>query len=392
MKDLECSQKFLKFPEGFLWGAASASYQVEGGIYNNDWAKGADEGKVPQAGKSSDHYNLYEKDFDIAKSLGQNCQRISVEWSRIEPVEGRFDQNEIMHYRKVLKALNDRGLKPFLTLWHFTLPQWFSEKGGFESKEAPEIFSRYCAFVVSQLDDLCSNFSTMNEPMVISGIGYHRGKWPPFKKSKIKAYKVINNLIRSHNLSYQKIKTENKSLDINFVKHNINFVSDWKPWNKIICAFANFFWNHRFIKKTIKNSDSIGINYYTSRFFGIKNNVPKNDMGWSLNPEGLGDVLLDLKKYNKPIYITEAGIADKKDHYRAEYIKGLVKSVHRAIQDDLDVRGFMYWSILDNFEWAEGYEPRFGLVEVDYKTLERKIRPSAYVYKTICEDNGLKLE
>ena len=383
---------FLKFPDGFLWGAASASYQVEGGIDNNDWAVAGEQGKVPVAGRSADHYHMYESDFDIAKSLGQNCQRISIEWSRIEPEQGNFNQDEIDHYRRVIQALNARGLKPFVTLWHFTLPTWFSDKGGFEQKDAPEIFSRYCEFVVSQLDDLCQNFTTMNEPLVVAGIGYNRGMWPPFKKSVLKTHKVINNLIKAHNLSYQKIKEKNKKLDINFVKHNISFVSDWKPWNKIICLVADFIWNHRFIKNTINNTDSIGINYYTSRFFGVENNVPKNDMGWPLNPEGLKQVLVDLKKYNKPIYITEAGLADEKDQYRADYIKGLVTSVHGAIQESVDVRGFMYWSIMDNFEWAEGFWPRFGLVEINYETLERKIRPSAFTYKTICEKNGLEIK
>lgn len=395
MDDKLNPQNFLKFPDGFFWGAASASYQVEGGIENNDWAKAGREGRVPVAGLSTDHYNQYENDFDIAKSLGQNCQRISIEWSRIEPTKGRYDQNEIMHYRKVLKALNDRGLKPFVTLWHFTLPQWFADEGGFKTKDAPEIFSRYCTFVVSQLDDLCENFSTMNEPLVWLSQGYWRGGWPPFrKKNFFSTIKIFNNLVRSHNLSYQKIKAQNKNLDISYVKHNISLESNWTPWSKI-AKFASFIvWNRLFIYKTINNTDSIGINYYFHRqlYKFNKKKYPKSDMGWVLNPDGLYNVLSNLKKFKKPIYITEVGLADEKDRYREEYIKGLVKSVHRVIQEGLDVRGFMYWSIMDNFEWAEGYWPRFGLVEINYETLERKIRPSAFAYKSICEDNGLKLK
>jgi beta-glucosidase len=389
---------FLKFPDGFLWGAASASYQVEGGIYNNDWAKATKEsGKVPPANESGDHYNKYESDFDIAKSLGQNCQRISIEWSRIEPEQGRFDQNEINHYRKVIQAMNECGLKPFVTLWHFTLPTWFSDKGGFEQKDAPETFSKYCSFVVGQLDDLCVNFSTMNEPLVWLSQGYWRGGWPPFKKRKLfKTIKVFNNLVRAHNLSYKKIKAQNKNLDINFVKHNISLVSNWTPWSKIAKFFSFIVWNRLFIYKTIKNTDSIGINYYFHRQlfkFGVKK-YPKSDMGWDLNPDGLYNVLRNLKRFNKPVYVTEAGLADEKDKYRADYIRGLVKSVHKAIEEGVDIRGFMYWSIIDNFEWAEGFWPRFGLVEIDYESPEktRTIRQSAYVYKDICENNGLKLK
>jgi beta-glucosidase len=386
----------LQFPENFLWGSATASYQVEGGIENNDWAKAGREGKVPEAGLSSDHYNKYESDFDLARNLGHNSHRFSVEWSRIEPVEGKYDMKEIEHYRAVLQALHDRGLKPFVTLWHFTLPLWFSESGGFARRKNVEKFARYCAFVTEQLGDLAEHFTTMNEPMVVAGIGNHRGKWPPFKKSKLATFVYVNNLIRAHNLAYKKIKSapknQGRDLKIDLVKHNINFVGDGKPWNKIAASLARWYWNHRFLKKTIKNCDAIGLNYYTSRHFGKQPNVPKNDMGWNLEPAGLFYVLKELKKYKKPIYITEAGLADEKDRYRAKYIIGLVKAMHSAIQEGVDLRGYMYWSLLDNFEWAEGYWPRFGLIEIDYKTGARRVRNSAYVYKKICDDNALTVE
>jgi len=167
------------FPEGFYWGAATASYQVEGFNENNDWAKAAKEGRVPPAGRLADHYHRYEEDFDIAKDLGHNAHRFSIEWGRIEPQEGVFDQEEIEHYRKVLKALHKRKITPFVTLWHFTLPLWFSESGGFERKDAPEVFARYCAFVAKELGDQCDHFSTMNEPNVFGSNGYLRGSWPP---------------------------------------------------------------------------------------------------------------------------------------------------------------------------------------------------------------------
>jgi beta-glucosidase len=173
-----------KFPDGFYWGAATASYQVEGGIENNDWAKSAREGRVPVCGIACDHYNRYEEDFDLAKSLGHTAHRLSIEWARIEPEEGKFDEEAIEHYRKVLKALRARGLKPFVTIWHFTLPLWFSESGGFERKDSPQIFARYAAYAVSKLGDLCEHFSTMNEPNVYASQGWINGEWPPFKISK----------------------------------------------------------------------------------------------------------------------------------------------------------------------------------------------------------------
>ena len=385
-------KNFIKFPKDFLWGSATASYQVEGGIDNNDWAKAGREGKVPPAGKACEHYSRYEKDFDIIKELGHNCHRISIEWSRIEPQKGEFDQGEIEHYRNVLTALNNRGIKPFVTLWHFTLPNWFVEDGGFLNKEAPEIFTRYCVKVVDELKDLCQNWATINEPNVYASDGFMRGNWPPFKKNIFKYDKVLKSLARAHNLTYQKIKKTNPQLEISIIKDNINFVSSWRPCFKIIRYFIDLFWNKKFFNLIKGNFDVIGLNYYFSKKFGIKTNFPKSDFGWDLDPEGIYHTLMGLKKYNKPVYITETGLSDEKDKYRADYIKGLVTWSHKAIEDGLDLRGFMYWSLIDNFEWAVGYEQHFGLLSFDAKTQERHIRPSALVYKQICIDNGLTIK
>ena len=216
----------MLFPKGFLWGAASASYQVEGGIENNDWAQAAREGKVPVCGKATDHYNRYEADFDIAKSLGHNAHRLSIEWSRIEPEESRFNEDEIEHYRKVLRSLRSRGLEPFVTLWHFTLPLWFSNKGGFQNPNAPEIFARYCEYVISKLGNEANFWMTINEPLVWASIGYVAGKWPPFKKNIFSFHFVTNKLINAHKLAYHKIKKINPNLSVGIAKHNIFFDSD----------------------------------------------------------------------------------------------------------------------------------------------------------------------
>lgn len=376
------------FPEGFFWGAATASYQVEGGIENTDWAKAGREGKVPTAGLSSDHYNRYEADLDIAKSLGHNAHRFSIEWARIEPEEGKFDEKEIEHYREVLKALHERKLTPFITLYHFTLPLWFSEGGGWERKDAPEIFARYCAYVVDALRDECDHFATINEPIVMASNGWFRGSWPPFVRGSFYRFlKVSNNLAKAHNEAYQHIKRQHPDFDVGIVKDNIYFHANWNPINMLSALFMNWFWNRRFLNKVKDNIDSIGLNYYFHKKFGNTDTYEKSDMGWDIYPEGIYHTLMELKRYKKAVYIAEAGIADEKDEKRGEYIKNLVRETQRAIEDGVSVNGFMYWSLLDNFEWALGYDKRFGLVEIDYKTLERKIRSSAYVYKEICESN-----
>lgn len=403
-----------KFPDGFYWGAATASYQVEGGIENTDWAKAAKEGRVPECGASSDHYHRYIQDFDIAKSLGHTAHRLSIEWARIEPQEGQFDEMAIAHYRQVLLALKDRGITPFVTIWHFTLPLWFSESGGFERKDSPELFARYSAHAVEQLGDLCNHFSTMNEPNVFGSNGWLRGSWPPFKRfsltdiisitnsgrtheskakkgvsSLFKYFKVMKNLAISHNQAYKVIKKASPKTEVSVVKHVIVFDANWNPFNKLKAAIANYFWTSIFMNRVKKHCDSIGLNYYFYTQFGDKRNWRKTDMDWNFAPGHIYEALMRLGKYKKPLFVSESGIADADDSGRAEYIQKQVEGTWRAIQDGVDVRGHLYWSLLDNYEWALGFEKRFGLVEINYQTMDRKIRPSAYVYKEICDTNSV---
>ncbi|MBX2866649.1 family 1 glycosylhydrolase [Candidatus Kaiserbacteria bacterium] len=402
-----------QFPDGFYWGAGTSAYQVEGNIYNTDWALAAEEGRVPRAGKSSDHYNYFEEDFDLAKELGHNAHRFSIEWARIEPEEGTFDHKEIEHYREVLKALRKRGLEPYVTLWHFTLPLWFSEKGGFERKDAPEIFARYCSFVMKELGDLFTHVSTMNEPNVYATHGWLYGAWPPFKQWRIlgkkigkedgtsrrtqssflnifRYFKVSDNLIRAHRQAYFEIKKVSPKAEVSVVKHVHYFYANKNPLNKLLARFMNYQQTTRFMNKVADSCDEIGLNFYRSTQFGDTRTHTYTDMGWKIVPEDIYGALMLLRQYKKPIFIAEAGLADANDVHRAEYIRVQVSSVWRAIQEGVDVRGHMYWSLLDNYEWALGYEKRFGLVEIDYQTLKRTPRPSAQVYQKICVENAVE--
>ena len=402
-----------KFPEGFLWGAATSSFQVEGGIENMDWADAANKGLVPKLGRSADHYNRYESDFDIAKSLGHNAHRFSIEWARIEPEDGQFDLKEIEHYRAVLKALQERNIKPFITLWHFTLPLWFTKTGGFERDDAPEKFARYCAFVVGHLADLCEDFSTINEPNVFASHGWLYGAWPPFKRGKflwvkfgkpdgtwksaqtlsfkniLTYFKVTKNLSDAHNLAYDEIKKVAPHVCVSLVKHVRVFQANWNPVNKLLAVVAAYFQSGQFMNRVANKCDALGLNYYRHTKFGDTKTYALTDMGWTVYPEGIEFALKYLWRYKKPIYVSEAGVADARDVMRADYIKKQVEGTWNAIQDGVDVRAHMYWSLMDNYELALGYEKRFGLIEINYETLVRTIRPSAYVYKAICEANAV---
>lgn len=403
-----------QFPKDFFWGAATASYQVEGGIYNTDWAIAAEEGRVPVCADACDHYHRYESDFDIAQSLGHTAHRFSIEWARIEPTEGKFDAEAILHYRAVLQALQDRGITPYVTLWHFTLPQWFAENGGFEREDSAALFARYATFVVHQLGDLCTHFATMNEPNVYATHGWLYGAWPPFKRGKVPLYvlskpdgtseklgippsfrhilqyfAVVKNLVRAHGMAYVNIKRIQPTVSVGVVKHVHVFAASDTWYYQLAARVANYFQSIKFLDEIQPVCDEIGLNYYRYTQFGDTKNYLKTDMDWNAHPDGVYDALVLLKKYNKPIYVAEAGLADADDDMRAAYIEQQVKAVWRAIKHGVDVRGHFYWSLLDNYEWALGFDKQFGLVAVDRKTQKRTIRASAYVYKKIIKDNGL---
>jgi len=382
-----------KFPDGFLWGASTASYQVEGGIENNDWAQAAREGQVPPAGIACDHYNRYEEDFDIAQSLHLSSQRIAIEWARIEPEEGVFDEKELQHYKKVVQAIRARGMEPFVTLWHFTLPLWFVKKGGFTHREAPETFARYCARVVEHLGEDVTFYSTMNEPMVWIGNGHVSGIWPPFKKNILNFFTLPNRLILAHKNAYKIIKNNFSHTKIGVTKNNIVFQEF--GFHKVfkIDVLLEWFWDGRFHSAIKNHQDFIGINHYFRVVLGSthsKKECPRSDFGWELNPRTLYAALMELKKYNVPVYVMEHGLADRNDTHRAWFITESLQGVHQAIQEGVDVRGYSHWSLLDNYEWAEGFTMRFGLTAIDYEhNQKRTLRESAKVYAKICKENAL---
>ena len=419
-------KKTLKFPDGFLWGAATSAHQIEGGN-TNDWsewekksaerlAKGAEakwqarktgqpSSKFPEmfdqknyiSGRACDHYNRYGEDFDIAKSLNLNAFRISIEWSRIEPKEGEFNEKEIEHYRKVIEAIRARGMEPFVTLWHWTLPLWLSEIGGVSSKKFPLCFERYSQKMAKEYSNIVKYWLTLNEPTAVTSMGYLSGVWPPQKKNPILALRVFKNLGRSHNAAYKEIHQVSSSAQVGFV-NILNYFDPFKKksyLDKLSVGLANYFSNKKFFNLT-NNNDFLAVDYYFHhrlKFPAKENNANRNitDLGWEIYPEGIYHILKDSKKFNLPIFITENGLADAKDEKRAKFIREHLLWVHKAISEGVDVHGYFHWSLLDNFEWDKGFWPRFGLVEIDYETLERKIRPSALEYKKICETNTLKI-
>lgn len=385
------NKNLLQFPKNFLWGSSTSSYQVEANIKNSDWSQ------FKQAGKACNHNNLYEQDFDLMEELNLDAYRFSIEWSCIEPEPGDFVQEEIDHYKNKLQRLKDRGMVTMVTLHHFTSPVWLDDIGNWLNRDSVDYFSRYAMKMFEELDELVDFWITINEPGVYAFESYYEANWPPHKSSIIDVMRVTRNQIKAHKRVYDQFKTENYDTTVGLASNN-QYIEPYS--NSILDKFSSklvdYFTNSFFLDRADNHLDFIGLNYYFHnkiKFpFEIKNdNDVTTDLGWEIYPEGIYHVLRQLKQYDLPIYITENGLADKEDELREDFIKKHLYWIHRALEDGVDINGYFHWSLLDNFEWAEGYDPRFGLIEMDYDTQERIVRESAKEYAKIAKKNKLEL-
>lgn len=395
----------LEFPRGFRWGAATSSHQVEGG-QDNDWTAWERRGKIRDgsvSGRACDHWNRYEEDFDIARELGHNAHRLSLEWSRIEPRQGEWNEAALQHYRSVVRAVRQRGMEPFVTLWHFTNPRWFADRGGWEAGEAPALFSRYAAKAAEALPQV-KFWLTVNEPNVYAVLGYIAGEWLPEVKNFVRAFRVHKQLIKGHQRAYLAMKQVRRDLEVGFAQ-NLVFFEPTRSSSRLdrwSTRQADRWYNRRFIALTRRHCDYLGVNHYLHqyiRFRSVRDPIgyepqgqPQSDGGWQIYPQAMYQVLKIARDYGKPIYITENGVADAQDRWRKHFIRDYLMQVHRAMSEGADVRGYFHWSLLDNFEWREGFTQRFGLAEVDFQTQARKIRPSAHWFAEVCKRNALPLQ
>ncbi len=409
--------KSVRFPDGFLWGAATSAYQVEGMNTASDWwAWEQDEIKKPHpkvkdaSGKACDHYNRFDGDFALAERLGHNAHRFSIEWARIQPHEGEWSMEAVAHYKEVFASLRAHHLEPFVTMYHFTLPQWIAERGGWLNPRIVEWFRSYAEFLMEHLGAEATFWATMNEPLAIVDSGFRRGVWAPGRASGWSAtIRSFWNMRSAHRAAYEAARkiAKEKSLSVSIgVVHNLVVFEAYNKRNiadRICAAALNFIFVRAHLYLFLKPADFLGANFYfkTRSHFDIRRpqemlwgrtdeTEPRSDMGWAIRPDGIAIVLRAARSVGVPIYITENGIADKDDSRRSDFIVKHLRYVHEAIAEGADVRGYFYWSLLDNFEWAWGFEPRFGLCEVDYSDFSRTPRKSAFVYEHIARNNALE--
>jgi beta-glucosidase len=413
----------------FLWGTATAAHQVEGNLSKNNWywwehqtdAKGNPRiHRGQKSGKACEHWERYPKDIELmSKELGINSYRFSIEWSRIEPQEGVWDQDAIDHYGKMIDCMLENGIHPMATLHHFSHPMWFEEKGSFEKQENIILFQRFAEKIFAAYSDRVQRWCTHNECGPFATMGWGMGVFPPGKNDPALVGQVLLNLMRSHNAIYHSLKSmpNGNKVDIGLVKNIFQF-HPWHRWNLIhvaICSILDDVYNESIIR-TIRDgvfsidapkiklyeempdikgaTDFIGLNYYSNLLVKLSRALSPftplsrpgqivTDFPYTTYPEGFYSAIQRISTLNKPIIITENGIPDNKDDRREDWIRRYLYVMKKAMNEGIDIQGYHYWSFMDNFEWAEGYDMRFGLYEVNFETQERKLRQGAKLYQEI---------
>lgn len=404
--------RFVPFslPDHLRLGCATAATQIEGTDKNNSWYAWAQtpghikDGTSPI--RANQHWRLYEDDLQLMSAMGIRDYRFGIEWSRIEPSKGVFDDSAMSHYRMEILRMIECGIHPLVTLHHFSNPIWFEEAGAFETSKSIGLFQRYAAYVVSHLSDLCTDYVTINEPNIYAVNGYVFGSWPPGKKSLLTAFKVMKNLTLCHLHVYRDIHAlyGEKEVRVGFANHFRVFVPFGRnPFYACQAKFMDYLFQGALTKSMSTGKlafpigctsplgkgqyyDYIGINYYSRS--AIKNfkekdlpDRPRNDLGWDIYPEGLSILCNELhEKYNAPVWITENGTCDKDDQFRSAFIYDHLRQI---ADGKLPVERYYHWTFMDNFEWAEGESAPFGLVKCDFKTQERTIRKSGRFYSEI---------
>jgi len=386
------------FPDGFTWGTATAAHQVEGGNTNNDWWEFehmAGSGCTDSSGDACDSWNRWPDDADLVAELGLDNYRFSVEWSRIEPAEGEISRAALGHYRRQCEGLRERGIDPVVTFHHFTTPCWLVAQGGWESEAAVAYFGRFCRVVAEELGDVMTRACTVNEPNIVATMGWHAGLFPPGLADKELSYRVGANLIAGHRAAVEAIRGAAPGVPVGLTLSMTDY--HLAPGGGEQLESIRRHAEDVFLDATA-GDDFLGVQVYTRMrigpdgWAGHEPGVPVLDMGYEFYPQALGNCLRRAAAYTGaavPLLVTENGIGTADDDQRIAYVRHALQGVLDVIAEGIDVRGYTYWSLLDNFEWAFGYRPRFGLVSVDRTTFARTPKPSAGWLASIVAANAL---
>jgi beta-glucosidase len=407
------SSQARRFPEGFLWGCSTAAHQVEGGNHGNDWWRWEQRGRILTGDSSDpacDSWRRYAEDSTLLREIGNNAHRMSIEWSRVEPAPGQFDQAAIDHYRDVLLDLRAKGMTAIVTLHHFSSPLWFADRGGWAASGAADAWLPFVRRVAGELGELVGRWCTINEPNIYAYQGWVTGEFPPGRKGDLPGLRrVLGNLRTGHLAALKALGELTPDVPAGLSHHKWIMVPQRnRASDRLAADIAQGVMDRwpngvRMERVVEAPGDFIGLNHYTGslvRFdmtrpqdgFIRRTNpagLPVSDFGWAVNPHWMRIALRELQPLGKPVYITESGIATRDDNRRQGFLRALLHEVWEAIQEGVDVRGYLHWTAIDNFEWAHGYAMRFGLIGVDRATQARTIKPSGRLFGRIASANAL---
>ena len=386
------------FPDGFVWGTATAAHQIEGGNWNNDWWAWEHAPGTPCAepsGDACDSWNRADDDVALVADMGLGSYRFSVEWSRIEPEEGEWSHAAVDHYRRLCDALRAQGIDPTVTFHHFTTPRWVSARGGWEDPATAERFAAFCHRLAGELGDGMARACTINEPNIVAAAGWLLGFFPPGKTDPDLRLRVNDVFVDAHRRAVEAIRAAAPGVPVGLT---LSMTEHTPVDGGEQAAAAMEKEMEDVFLDAVDGDDFLGVQTYSRMrigpggMVGPEDGVPVLDMGYEYWPQALEACLRRAWTYTGgrvPLIVTENGIGTTDDAQRIAYVHAALEGVLRALADGVDVRGYTYWSLLDNFEWAYGYRPRFGLVSVDRATFARTPKPSAAWFRDVVRTNAL---
>jgi beta-glucosidase len=384
------------FPEGFLWGAATAAHQIEGGNVNNDsWVREHDpnSGFSESSGDACDSLHRWPEDVELIAAMGLGAYRFSLEWSRIEPAEGEFSIAALDYYRRICAACRERDILPVVTFHHFTTPTWLAARGGWEAADAPETYARFVTRAGAHLGDLIGWACTINELNLIGVRVYDLGSSTPGIKDGFVRHMAVNEaLVRAHRLGVDALRSGPGDFRVGLTLSMDEMVAE--PGGASVLEAAREILEDRFFRAT-DGDDFIGVQCYSRVHFGPEGQapnepgVPTTQMGYEYWPQGVEHCARRAAAMTGvPVLLTESGIATDNDADRITYLSEVLRGVRRALDDGVDIRGYFVWSLLDNFEWSHGFGPKFGLHSVDRETFARHPKPSASWFGAVARANS----
>jgi beta-glucosidase len=387
-----------RFPEGFVWGTATAAHQVEGNNWNNDWWAWEHDPDSPctePSGDACDHWHRWPDDVALVTDLGFGAYRFSLEWSRIEPEEGEWSRVALDHYRAMCLGCRERGIEPIVTFHHFTTPRWVAAQGGWTSPATVDLFARYVERVTQHLGELVGRACTFNEPNVVATFGHQWGLFPPGHRDPDLRKRANDVFIAAHRRAVEIVQggPGQTPVGLTLAMQDMQTVAGGEAFRDAERRLMEDVY-----LEAARDDDYVGVQTYTRIRYGAHGmvgpepGVRTTQMGYEFWPDALEATIRRAWHVTRgvPILVTENGIGTADDAERIEYVEHALHGVLACLRDDIDVRGYVYWSLMDNFEWTFGYGPKFGLVAVDRETQTRAAKPSAYWLGAIAQANALE--